>query len=524
MLFAGVRVYPAVERPPQALGQDQVSCCTPGVVVLPRNVEVNATHDVIIPGVLQRGAPLVDQGDQDLVVEEGGIPDPCPDDVGGRGEELPRGVLVHPQRDRGLDLAQPLRRLEDDVGHVVGDVVPFGVEAAQGDALQLLDAPVDPGDHGGKPHPGLLELDQQVLRQLDRFVPGQPALGQVLLVEGIEEDIQPAAAGQVCKFDLALDKVDEPEELECLVQRLGGILRNPLANPGYLLQFGSALGIVFGRCHLPGLLGVALAEFHRRVQGDDHRLQEIVLLQVVLGDGVDDLGQPVLGLLFEPLETDPEELFEVGHGAFIPQRPQEGPLELEVLGQISLEGHLVEVAQGFAFPVVENLLHLGPALVVEDLTGIVGVHRPVGRLPVDLDGVIKLVGALSRVAHNALVRGYEDGQVPEYMGQTLPTPEHRGLALGLLIGFGEQAVPDHIELDAGAVHAAHVLVGVVALAHVPGHLDRDALPQLAKVVAQIGPGRGSAFLFRRRVCCLSHILFPSLGWWLSIRTAARSGR
>jgi hypothetical protein len=95
------------------------------------------------------------------------------------------------------------------------------------------------------------------------------------------------------------------------------------------------------------------------------------------------------------------------------------------------------------------------------------------------------------------------------VGERLRPPEHHRLALGLLIGLGEQAVSHHIELDTGAVHAAHVVVGVVALAHVPATLI-ETPAQLAKVVAQVSQGVAVLFSFSAVPVALL-ILWPSLG-------------
>ena len=367
--------------------------------------------------------------------------------MGDSVEELLRAVGVDADGEARLVALDLFGGLQGHVGHGVGGVLAVARAAADGQVLELVIAGKVVGGVGGDgPHP-LGVLQPEGLDQLLGKVLGDGAFGQVGLVIGVHVLVEAAGVEGQRVFGEDGAYLHEPEELDGLIEALGGILRHAAAVFGDHAQFLGALGVGFLARHALGLVGVAVGVADDAAGGPERGLIEVALLLVLRVRHV-ELGDLLLGLPDEAAEALLEEHVlivggDLAHGlAPLGVAVDDAGVHADVLGVLRQAGQ-EGLLQALALPVGEDLLAHELALLVGHLIRVLraageGVHLPVHPQPGELGREDAALAVLADGAHHQLAVKDVDGQLVAAVIERARALDADRQALGLLVGFGPE--------------------------------------------------------------------------------------
>ncbi len=480
---------------PERQGQDH-GAISPANDVLPGDLYVDTSRHRVIARVLERHVPVFEQGNDGLVVEQGGIADTGADHVRRPGEQLVRGAIVISQCDAGLWSSHALGRFQHQVRHLVRDVVAMLVHSAQGDGLKRRHAAVGGRQRGGVDQAQFVKLDPQQLQQLRCFFAGRSAVLQIVLVIGTEHLVEPHSDPQRGVLDVAYD-MDEEEGLQRLEQRSWWMLRHTIAGPGDRLQPLPVLGVVGPGGLFPGHAGIPVCKLDDRFERDDHGLKEFLLSDVIHGDFTIDVLQPGFRLADQASEADTEDLLVVGNAEFRPMRPEADTAfrHVPVLQDIAAEHVLLDVAHGPAVPVLDELFQLEGLVSGEQRAAFFAADHPSHGPPVHVYPEVQPLRRGNVVSHDAFPVLDVQVHASQDPLQGLGPADHHGFALGFPVGLGQEPRPLQIELDSRAIHPLAGLLLPPQVADVVHGLEDQLLTdvgslELAIHVSLPSPGPG----------------------------------
>ena len=282
-LAAGQLVAAVVQGQFQDLGDVKVA--RQDVGFLAEGARFDAARAAAFAGVLHGLADADLLHDHGVGVEDGRVAVAVLDDARRGLEEGVGGLLADVDAGLGLQEAQFVHDLEDEVGdvaHAVGTVAPQAAQVDVGEVVvgaAFLGRDADLG-RGGM----VVDLDPQAAEQFLGRLAGQGAVGQALLVEGGEVLVQVAGGHGVPAVQFRDGaQVHEPVHLQGFPEVSRGVGRDAAADLGDAQEFGLAGGVLFGLRLFPGQVGVALGEDDGRVAGDVHGPE---LFGAVRGQGI----------------------------------------------------------------------------------------------------------------------------------------------------------------------------------------------------------------------------------------------
>ena len=161
-----------------------------------------------------------------------------------------------------------------------------------------------------------IEFEQQMLHQFLCLLVCQPALLFILFVKGIEDLVDTVAIARGLQIEHSDDQVDEPVELQSLMQCARWIFRYPLTYCCHLLELCFSLGISYLCCFLLAKLGEPFALPDHRFGGDDHRFVKSLFIQIVPSMQIQlwigrELIQLCFGLFYDSFQTYLENLMVI---------------------------------------------------------------------------------------------------------------------------------------------------------------------------------------------------------------------
>ena len=453
-LLAGLTHDAVVHHDIQHLGHDEhAQGVDPG---LAGQVQVQAAGQGVVPGLLQRHALVHQALDVALVGDEGGHAQTGLYQLQGLFHQRLGGAFVDPQGDGEVGGAHLVGGLQHQIGELVGGVVAVLVHAAD-------DKVVPPGHTGplvtllgvAGDEVELHDLDAQALDELQDVGVGHGAALDVLLVEGVHILVE-AAAGHGAVGD---HHPVEPEVLDGIPEVAGGVLGDPVAGLGHLLQLSLPLGVGTAVGGLGTGVAVTVVHADHGLQGNDDGLEIDGLVEGIVVH-IADLAQLLLGVVQGLVDALADDLAVVGHEEA--QADAQAPAEAGAAGAAALdlagpggakdagadEGPQVLIIVEAALPLVHlTVLTLpegvqaaqgGPILVGDGVValqdGVQIVVIPEGTPA----GGLQAVGFGGHVAHDELVLVHIDGAVVQIVGGGVGAPQDGGKALVLLPGLDHQ--------------------------------------------------------------------------------------
>ena len=172
----------------------------------------------------------------------------------------------------GLQQVQLVRHLQCDVGDLAAAVGAIRLESAEVDLGEIVVGAALLGGHADLGRGGVVvHLDPQAAEQFLGLFPIKAAVGQTLVVEGLQVLVEVAGGHGVPAVQFGDGaEMDEPVHLQGLVKGTRPVCRHPAADKGDLFEFRPTSGIGLRSGHLLGKIGMPLGKKDDGLAGDIH--------------------------------------------------------------------------------------------------------------------------------------------------------------------------------------------------------------------------------------------------------------